>query len=469
MTDTDSPVTSSTQLEFTDSLATEVRAAVEAQKDRIREELAELVAFNSEALNPAHAQDCADAAAWVAKALTDRGLTVETFHTSDGSDALVARKAAAAGQPTVLLYSHYDVVATGDPELWTSDPLTLTERDGRWYGRGTADCKGNVVMHLAALRVLEQLNPNSGLGITVVIEGSEEQGGEGLDSLLESHPELFTADAIMIADTGNIALGEPTITTSLRGGAQVTVTVSTLHSKVHSGSFGGPAPDAAFALLRTLDSLRDADGAVTIDGVDCTGTWKGVQYDPEIFRKDATVLEGVELLGMAEASVADQLWARPAISVTGWTSTPVADAVNAVPNQASAHLNLRVPAGMKAQDVADALVRHLQAHVPWGARIDVEVTAVNDPFSADTSGPALAQLGKCLSVAFGGKETLEAGSGGSIPLCTTLQQMMPEAEIALYGVEEPLCTIHSIDESVSPDEILSITTAEALFLLTYVK
>ncbi|PRQ10592.1 dipeptidase [Corynebacterium sp. 13CS0277] len=454
---------------MTPDLVERVRGAVNALRPQLRQDLAELVAFNSVALDPATREECVAAAEWVAQALSNRGLEVQAFDTADGSRALVGRKEAAPGQPTVLLYSHYDVVSAGDPAAWTSDPFTLTERDGRWYGRGTADCKGNLVMHLAALRVLEELHPASGLGITVLIEGSEEQGGEGLDSLLAAHPELFTADAIMIADTGNISLGEPTLTTTLRGGAQVTVTVSTLRSKVHSGSFGGAAPDAAFALVRLLDSLRNDSGAVVIDGVDCTGTWEGVQYDAETFRGDATVLEGVSLMGEGEATVADQVWARPAVTITGLTSTPVAEAVNAVPNTASAQLNLRVPPGMRAQDVVDGLVAHLRAHVPWGAHLDIVVDSVNDPFQADTSGPGLAHLAACLSAGFDGKPTLSAGTGGSIPLCTTLQQMQPEAEIALYGVEEPLCTIHAVDESVSPDEIAGITVAEALFLLTYTK
>nr|WP_157109003.1 dipeptidase [Corynebacterium aquilae] len=460
---------STTALTLNDDLVADVRQRVAGLRDSIRQNLSELVSFNSVHNEPGCEQDAVASAAWVEKALKARGLEVEVIDTVDGSKAVIGRKEPAAGAPTVLLYSHHDVVPAGDPQKWTNDPFTLTERDGRWFGRGTADCKGNVVMHLAALQVFEEIAPDSPLGITVVIEGSEERGGEGLDALIEAHPEKFAADAIMIADTGNIALGEPTLTTCLRGGAQVTVKVSTLHSQVHSGGFGGAAPDAVFALVRTLDSLRNASGAITIDGVDCTGTWKGVQYPAEDFRKDATVLDGVHLMGEGEATVADQVWARPAVSITGFTSTPVAEAVNAVPNVASAQLNLRVPPGMVAQEVTDGLVEHLRAHVPWGAKIEFEVHSVNDPFQADTSGPALAHLSQCLSAAYPGKQTVEAGTGGSIPLCTKLQETFPEAEIALYGVEEPLCTIHSIDESVSPDEIQAIGVAEALFLLTYAK
>ncbi|MCX7543081.1 dipeptidase [Corynebacterium sp. P5848] len=446
---------------------TEVTAAIEAQQARILADLTELVSYNSVHAEPGCEQANAAAAAWVVRSLEEVGLTVETHLTADGSTAVIGRREAHEGLPTVLLYSHYDVVPAGDPATWTADPFTLTERDGRWYGRGTADCKGNIVMHLAALRALEELG-DPGVGITVVIEGSEECGGEGLDGLIGEHPELFTADAIIIADTGNVAEGVPTLTTSLRGGAQVRVTVNTLKSAVHSGGFGGPAPDAVAALIRILDSLRDESGRVAIRGTDNTATWDGIAYDAEAFRADAGVLEGVEIIGDG-TDIADQLWARPAVTVTGFTSTPVSEAVNAIPATATAQLNLRTPYGASGSATAEALRNHLIDAAPWGAQVDVEILEVNEPFATDTSGPAAQALADALSKAFGDKETAYCGSGGSIPLTTALQQAVPGAEIALFGVEEPLCTIHSADESVSPEELKRCAVAETLFLLSYTR
>ena len=436
---------------------------VAGQRDRIFTDLSELVAFNSVHAEPGCEADNAAAAAWVEAALTELGLTVTAHTTVDGSIAVIGRQEPAEGMPTVLLYSHYDVVPAGDPVRWTSDPFTLTEREGRWYGRGAADCKGNLVMHLAALRALEATG-GTGLGLIVLVEGSEERGGAGLEALLADTPDLFRADAILIADSGNVAVGVPTLTTMLRGGAQLTVTVDTLRAPQHSGLFGGAAPDAVAALVRLLDSLRDEHGRTVIDGVDCTGTWEGEPYARETFRRDAGILDGVEIMGADVDEPADMVWARPAVTVTGFTSTPVAEAVNAVPATAAAQLNLRVPPGMDAADVATRLEEHLKAHVPWGARVTIETGDVNNPFATDTSGPALATLRACLAAAYGTEQTTTVGSGGSIPLTLALREQFPDAEIALFGVEEPQTTIHSPDESVSPEEVVRIATAEAAFL-----
>ncbi|HHU68455.1 dipeptidase [Corynebacterium sp.] len=442
---------------------TALRTHIEGQRERIFRDLSEIVAFDSVHDEPGHEEDAAGAAEWTRQALVDVGLDVTTHDTVDGSTAVIGRREAAAGMPTVLLYSHHDVVPAGDHSLWTSPPFDLTERDGRWYGRGAADCKGNLVMHLAALRALEDLG-GTDLGLIVLVEGSEERGGEGLEHLLQTQPELFRADVILIADSGNAAVGVPTLTTSLRGGGQVVVTVDTLRTPLHSGSFGGAAPDAVAALVRILDSLRDEHGRTVIDGVDHLRTWEGEPYLPEDFRRDAGMLEGTQIMGTRSDAPADMVWARPAITVTGFTSTSVAEAVNAVPATAQAKLNVRVPAGLDADDVMDKLVAHLRAHTPWGAHIDIDVQEKNQPFSTDPSGPALAVLRRCLANAYGADDAVTLGSGGSIPLTLALQETFPEAEIALFGVEEPQCTIHSPDESVDPTEIINVAVAEAAFL-----
>ena len=450
---------------------TKISEFVSNDRDTIFQQLKELVSFNSVHNEPGLEDQTAKAAEWVHAALVDVGFTPEAITTADGSTAIVAKRPGKEGAKTVLLYSHYDVVPAGNPDAWESDPFTLTERDGRWYGRGAADCKGNVAMHLAALRALDA-HGGTDLNLTVLIEGSEERGGEGLSALIEERPELFAADAILIADAGNAKVGVPTLTTSLRGGSQINVKVSTLHSAVHSGQFGGAAPDAVKALMRALDSLTDEYGRTTIDGVDCEGTWplaegQDTAYSEENFRADAQMLEGTEVMGAKDpagaTAIADMIWARPAITVTGFTSTPVAEAVNAVPATAEANINLRTPATMDPRATAEAVAEHLKKHVPWGAHIEVTILEANLGFETDPAKPAVALLGECLGEAFGA-ETITQGMGGSIPLTVELQEKHPNAEIALFGVEEPQCTIHSANESVDPGEIEKIAIAEALFL-----
>lgn len=449
-------------------IVNKVRPLVEKQRDAIFKDLSEITSYNSVHSTPECADDHAAACAWVVNALTEVGLEVTEYPYDGGATTVLGTKKAVGDAPTVLLYSHYDVVPAGDPADWISDAFTLTERNGRWYARGAADCKGNLVMHLAVLRAIQELG-GTDLGITFLVEGSEEQGGAELSSLIHTQPELFQSDVILIADSGNQEVGVPTLTTTLRGGAQITVTLKTLNAAVHSGSFGGAAPDAAAALIRLLDSLKDEHGRTVIDGVDCSARWPGGAYDRESFRADSTMLNGTQIMGTDEDNPADMVWARPAISITGFTSTPVDKAVNAVPPVASARLNLRVPPGLKATDVAEALIAHLKAHVPWGAHIEASYDDANEPFEARIDGPAMSHFNACLANAYGKEDTVHIGSGGSIPLCSELLGIMPHAELALFGVEEPQSTIHSPNESVDPNEIRDIAVAEASFLLTYGK
>lgn len=437
-----------------------VRSIIAADMPRARRELAELVAFRSvhdERQFPR--EECVAAANWVRGAYLDAGIdSVELIETSDGSLAVVGHKPAPPGAPTVLLYSHYDVQPPGDSALWDSEPFELTERDGRWYGRGSADCKGNLVMHLLALRAVGE---DLGVGITVVSEGSEEMGTGGLERLVEQRPELFASDIIVIADTGNAAVGQPTVTTTLRGIANVVVRVDTLKGEVHSGMYGGPAPDALAALVQLLATLRDEHGNTVVDGLESDQTWDGIDYSAERFRADAGVLDGVELAG--SASVADAVWARPALTILGIDCPPVVGSAAAISPTASARLNLRVPPGVDPQQAQDALTAHLKAHAPWQARVTVEPEAIGSPFRARTDGPGYAALSDALTEAFGGP-VASAGQGGSIPLCNVLAQTFPNAEIVLMGVEEPLCRIHAPNESVDPSEIENLAIAEALFL-----
>ena len=213
-----------------------VREAVEKQEDSIFSNLSELVAFNS----PRGEEGNRKAAEWVKAAFEKFGVAMEAHETSDGTLALVGTREGDADAPEVLLYSHYDVVPAGDLDKWESDPFTLTKRGDRWYGRGAADCKGNIAAHLAVLEAVEKLG-GTRANLRIVIEGSEEVGGEGLDNLIETNPELFKADVICIVDAGNAKAGVPTLTSSLRGGGQMDITITTMASPAHSGEFGGPA------------------------------------------------------------------------------------------------------------------------------------------------------------------------------------------------------------------------------------
>ncbi len=445
----------------------DLAAAVRSLMPRARADLTELVAFRSVA-DPRQfpVEECRAAARWVADAFAAEGLTdVRLLDTPDGTQSVYGELAGPAGAPTVLLYSHYDVQPPLDEAAWTTPPFELTERDGRWYGRGAADCKGGTLMHLTALRALREVY-GDGFPVTlkVIVEGSEEQGTGGLEQYAEAHPELLAADAVLIGDTGNFATGLPTATATLRGITEAEVEVATLAGNLHSGQFGGAAPDALAALVKILGTLHDEHGATTVKGLEAGQDWPGVEYPEDRFREDAKVLDGVRLIGTG--GVADRLWARPAVTVTGIDVPPVVGATSSVQARAKASVSLRVPPGMDTRTAQDALVAHLEAAAPWGAQVTVTRTNSGEAFRADTSGTAYEALGAAMREAYG-IEMVVAGMGGSIPLCSTLRRLYPQAEIVLIGVSDPAAQIHAVNESVDPAELELMALGEAHFLRRY--
>ena len=437
---------------------------IREQMPRVRTELADLVAIRSVA-DPRQfpPEECERAAQWVLEAFRDVGFADAGLHeTADGSKAVVgSRPCADADARTVLLYAHYDVQPPLDDDAWRTPPFTLTEVDGRWFGRGAADCKGNILMHLAALRAL---GDEVAVNLKLVVEGSEEQGTGGLEDFVPKNADLLRADTILVCDTGNAAVGAPAMTVSLRGMVNVVVHVQALPGELHSGMFGGPAPDALAALVSMLASLRDERGETTVQGLAHDQTWTGARYEPEAFRSDTGVATGESLLG--SGTVSDMLWARPALTILGIDCPPVVGSTAAIVARASARLNLRIPPGTAPEEAESGLAEHLRSAAPWGVEVSVETEATGSPFRADTDGPAYDAMRSAMSEAYG-RDPVMLGQGGSIPLCNVFADTYPAAEIILMGVEEPLALIHAPNESVDPGEIQRLATAEALFLQRY--
>jgi cysteinylglycine-S-conjugate dipeptidase len=442
---------------------TDLRERIASLMDQVRAELTELVAIPSVA-DPRQfpPEECARAARWVRDAFAGAGFSDAWLaEMSDGSQAVLgSRPCADPDAPTVLLYSHYDVQPPLNEAAWRTPPFELTEVDGRWYGRGAADCKGNVLMHLAALRALGDQVP---VNLKLVVEGSEETTG-ALEEFVPGQAGLLHADAILIGDAGNAAVGEPAVTVSLRGVADVIVGVDALASELHSGLFGGAAPDALAALVAMLATLRDAHGNTTVRGLDNTQVWQGAPYPAETFRADAGVLEGVSLLG--DGSVQDMVWSRPAVTILGIDCPPVVGSTAAITPRANARLNLRVPPGMQTTVAAETLVSHLRAVAPWGVHVTAEIDSPGPPFLARTGGPAYQAIAAAMHEAYG-RPMAVLGDGGSIPLCNAFAEACPDAELILLGVEEPLALIHAPNESVDPAEIATMALTEALFLQRY--
>jgi cysteinylglycine-S-conjugate dipeptidase len=361
------------------------------------------------------------------------------------------------GAPTVLLYGHYDVVAAGDEAKWDTPPFEATEREGAIFGRGAADSKSNLLVHIGALRAWEGQPP---VGVKILIEGQEEVG-----SVLETPSTLepFRADAMLVADAGSIRPGASSLTVGLRGDAPVFVEVRTLGSAKHSGQFGGAAPDALIALLHALGSLHDEQGDVAVDGLR-RDAWTGASWTDDEFRGLAEMEPGMPFMG--SGPLPDRVWSGPAITVIGIDVPSVDGAVNAVSPYARARLNVRVHPEQDAREAQAAVIRHLEQAKPFGIPLQVSAGDTGNGFSAATSGPAYAAAFSSFESAWGSEPKLIA-TGGSIPLVKALSEAAPDAEILLYGAIDGFANIHGPNERVLVDEFEKAVVAETLFFQEY--
>lgn len=363
------------------------------------------------------------------------------------------------GSPTVLMYTHYDVVPGGDEALWRTPPFEPTEADGAIYGRGVADSKANLVAIIGAVRAWGGKPP---VTLRLVIEGQEEVGSP-FDFLPLTQPEHFAADAIVVADVGNVRPGAPTLTIGLRGDAALTVEARTLETDKHSGQYGGAAPDALLALIRALATLHDNEGNVAVKGL-LREPWTGATYTDAEFRQLGTVLPDAPLFG--SGTLGERIWSGPAITVTGLDAPPVDKAVAAVRASARARLNIRVHPKQPAQEAQDAVVRHLEALHPFGVKLSIVRGDVGNGFAPATEGLAYAAARAALAAAWGA-EPLDMATGGAIPLVSSLAQGVPNAELLLFGATDSYANIHGPNERVLIDELEKTTLAMAGFLQEY--
>lgn len=393
----------------------------------------------------------------VAALLTESGCTISTIELAGTAPVVVGEIPAPPGAPTVLLYSHYDVVPAGDESLWRTAPFEPTVIDGALYGRGAADTKSNIVAIVGALRAWEGRPP---VGVKVVVEGLEEVGGGAFTDYPPTAPERFAADAMIIADLGNVRPGVPTLTVALRGMANVVVEARTLASAKHSGMYGGAAPDALIALMHALASLHDASGDVAVPGLR-REEWHGGGPDEAEFRELAEVSEGQPLIGTG--TLGSRVWSGPAITVIGIDAPGVDDALNAVSPYARAKLNVRVHPDQDPVAAQQAVVDHLRAQRPFGIELTVEAQETGRGYAADLTGPAFQAASQAWRFAWGA-ETIAAGAGGSIPLVASLHEAAPNAAILLAGTTDGSANIHGPNERVLLDELERTTVAFAVLL-----
>ena len=417
------------------------------------EALTRIPSVSLDAFDQSHVEASAEATAALLRA---EGLDVEIVR-EGGRPAVIGHVDGPPGSRTVMLYAHHDVQPPGEEELWDSPPFEPTEREGRLYGRGAADDKAGIMAHVAALRSHAGSVP---VGVTVFVEGEEEIGSASLPTILERHGEKLRADAIVLADSTNWAIGEPALTTTLRGIVRAVVTVTTLDHGVHSGQFGGAVPDALTTLVKALASLHDDDGEVAVAGLS-SGVAADLDYDEARLREESGLLDGVSTIGTG--SLLSRMWTKPSITTIGIDAPTVATSSNTLVPSAAAKVSMRLAPDEDDLEAFALLRDHLVAHTPWGARVEVTLDDRGLGFSADAQGPVYDQARAAFADAWG-VDPVDIGVGGSIPFVAAFAEKFPEAAILVTGVEDPDARAHGANESLHLGEFEKVCLAEALLL-----
>jgi acetylornithine deacetylase/succinyl-diaminopimelate desuccinylase-like protein len=450
-----------------------LREAVEAGFPSAIAELTSLVRIPSVSWDGFDPEQVRASAEKVAELARETGVfdTVEVIQVPiPGSDvlglpAVLARRAARNGRPTVLLYAHHDVQPEGDETIWQSRPFEPTLRGDRLYGRGTADDKAGVVTHLASIRALagvlrDELDTEPDLGIVFFAEGEEEFGSRSLPTILDRYHDQLAADAIVVADSGNWDLETPALTVGLRGAVAFNLRISTLDHASHSGQFGGQVPDAMLAAVTLLATLWNADGSVAVAGL-TSHSAVTPEYDESRLREETGLLEGVAALGTGD--ILARAWYRPAISVTGIDAPTVKNASNTLVPSVRVRLSARVAPGQDAHDAFEHLAAHLTAHTPFGAHLEIADLDLGQPFLVNTDGWAASDTLETMHEAWG-TAPVQMGSGGSIPFIADLVERYPKAQILITGVEDPDARAHSPNESLHLPTLRRAILSEALLL-----
>ena len=441
------------------TMTVDIRARLAEVLPGLRSDLEDLVRIQSVSADPARAGEVERCAEAVRDLFATEGFEAEVVRAYDGAPpAVIARKDGPEGAPTVLLYAHHDVQPENDHADWDSPPWEPTERGDRLYGRGSADDKAGIAAHLGAARIFGDELP---VNLVMFIEGEEEVGSDTLVELLEAHQERLSADVIVIADSGNWDIGEPALTTSLRGLVRMDVEVRTLTHAVHSGMWGGLVPDAIMTLSRLVASLHDDEGNVAIEGLESRPA-ADVVYPEERLRAESGAAEGVEWIG--SGSAVERLWTKPALSITGFDAPKVEGASNTLVPTARCRVSLRIAPGDTTANAVACLQRHLEQHVAWGATLTTTIVDTGEATAIDASGPAYDAARAAFAEAWDGTEPIDMGVGGSIPFIAEFLEAFPQASVLVTGVEDPDTRAHGANEGLHLAEFEKVVLAEALLL-----
>jgi len=438
-----------------------LHTTVKNDMDRTRTELEAMVRIPSVSAAGYDAANVRRSAELVAELMRSSGLDdVQLLEIEGAHPGVYGSKKGPDGAPTVLLYAHHDVQPPGPADQWETAPFEPFIKEGRMYGRGSADDKAGIAMHLSSIRALGDDLP---VNVKVFVEGEEEIGSEHLVDFLDEYREMLSSDAIVIGDAGNWRVGIPGLTTSLRGLVDCVVTVRTLQYAVHSGSFGGTYPDAITALARLLARLHNDDGSVAVEGL-VTGDADPLDLTVAELDEQMLPVEGLELLG--SGTLTSRLWRKPAISVLAIEAVPISEAINQIVPEARAKVSMRLPPGQDAAEALEALKDHLRRSAPWGVEVIIADGATGEAFDLDSTGAMYGSYREGMRVGYG-TEPVEMGMGGSIPFVAAFSERYPDAAVLLVGVADPMSRYHGPNESLELADLESAIVAQAVALASF--
>jgi acetylornithine deacetylase/succinyl-diaminopimelate desuccinylase-like protein len=430
---------------------------VSRERDRMLRELGELLAIPSVSALPDHARDCRVAAQWLVTELERLGCPVVTLIEGNGHPVVWAESPPVEGKPTLLIYGHYDVQPPDPLDEWETPPFAPTVRDGKLFARGAADDKGQVYCLLKAYEAVRG-DGRPPLNVRFIFEGEEECGGHVIVDLLRKEPWRTDVDAALVCDMSYYAPGIPAVYTALRGMCYAEIVVRTLDRDLHSGAYGGVAPNAIETLARMLSQLKDETGEIQIPKLykDVESppkselkAWKKLPFDKRSYLRDEVGAKA--LTGLKHYSVFERTWALPTFEIHGIRGGFTGDgAKTVIPAQALAKVSLRLVPGQTLEKVQRQLARAVARVAPKYAEVEVRLLHGGDPVQVDTSDPVFDILDAAFEEVIGQK-TVRARSGGSIPIVPELGAS--GAPVVLTGIGLPDDRLHSPNERLDLEQL----------------
>lgn len=425
---------------------------VEKNQSRLLDELKTFLRIPSVSTLPEHVPDVLRAAHFVADSMKVAGLeNIEVISTAK-HPLVYADWLHAPGKPTVLCYGHYDVQPPDPLDEWISPPFEPTVRDGNIYARGSADDKGQMYMHIKAVEALLATTGTLPVNLKFLIEGEEEVGGESVAKFVAENPARLKADVALVSDTELFAEGLPTLCIGLRGLIYTEIEARGPSRDLHSGVYGGAAPNAVFGLVELLAKMKDANGKIQIPGMydDVAPptpaekqSWEHLPFNEKDYLKDE--VGSTQLTGEPGYSVFERTWARPTLEVHGIAGGFTgAGAKTVIPARATAKVSMRMVPNQDPEKIIAAFKKFVAANTPAGIQTEVRVLSAGPAIIVNPDHPAIHVAAQAFRDILG-KETVFIRSGGSIPIVGDFAKHLGIPTI-LMGFGLPDDGLHSPNE-----------------------